>query len=193
METRKWALVLLIGISLLFVRLSVAEEQNSAAGAKGDQKAARPLVILTGTDSQIKEQHCYLIRSEKEWVKIWFRHKGIKEPESYDRYYNPLSLPEINFDKCVVLAIFQGNGWNSAGLKVVDLLESKDRILLRFDEKSYQTMGSDLAGGANKVTVYGFFVMPRSDKTLIIEENVQNLLGQPPVWKQRAKFDAVRD
>jgi hypothetical protein len=43
-------------------------------------------------------------------------------------------------------------------------------------------------GGGVQATVYGFFVLPRSSKTVVLEENVQNYLGQPPEWKERANL-----
>jgi len=35
----------------------------------------------------------------------------------------------------------------------------------------------------------GFFVIPRTDRSIVLEEDVQNLLGKPPVWKERARFE----
>jgi hypothetical protein len=88
----------------------------------------------------------------------------------------------------MVVAVFQGNDVNSAGLKAVAILEEKDRLVLRFQNKSYQTMGYGQVDEGERVTVYGFFVLPRSSKTVVLEENVQNIIGQPPVWKERASL-----
>jgi hypothetical protein len=49
-----------------------------------------------------------------------------------------------------------------------------------------KTAGPD--GGGEQVTVYGFFVLPRSSKTVVLEENVQNYIGGKPVWKERASL-----
>jgi Tfp pilus assembly protein PilF len=147
------------------------------------RQTTHPYVTLTGTDSHVKEPSYRRAMSEDEWIKIWQRHKGEKESKDYDLFYNPLGLPSIDFEKCMVIAVFQGSGVNSAGLKAVAILEEKDRIVLRFQDKSYQTAGPD--GGGEQVTVYGFFVLPRSSKTVVLEENVQNGMHQPPVWKER--------
>jgi hypothetical protein len=186
MTTRRLFGTMLVGMSAVMVGLAVGEEQPKAAEAKGGHKVALPLVTLTGADSHVKERSCHLIRSEKEWIKIWQRHKGVKELENYDLFYNPLGLPEVNFDKCIVIAAFQGSGWNSAGLRETVFKDEEDRIVLQFEDKAYQTMGP--GGGGEQVTVYGFFVLPRSDKTVVLEENVQNIIGSPPVWKERARF-----
>ena len=54
--------------------------------------------------------------------------------------------------------------------------EREDAIAVRFDDISFQTEGRD--GGAVHVTPYAFIVLPRSKKPVVLEENVQNLLGQ---------------
>lgn len=154
-----------------------------AAGLAAAEDNARPYVTLTGTNSQVKERSYRRAASEDEWIKIWQRHKGEKESKDYDLFYNPLGLPSIDFEKCMVIAVFQGSGWNSAGLKAVAILEKKDRIVLRFQNKWYQT-----GPHAKQVTVYGFFVLPRSSKTVVLEENVQNIIGGKPVWKERASL-----
>jgi hypothetical protein len=154
---------------------------NVAASADPAKEATHPYVTLTGTDSHIKERSYHRVVSEDEWIKIWQRHKGAKESKDYDFFYNPLGLPYIDFEKCMVIAVFQGSSVNSAGLKTVAILEEKDRIVLRFEEKWYQTMERAGTGhGGNHVTVYGFFMLPRSSKTVVLEENAQNYIGQPP-------------
>jgi hypothetical protein len=219
---RIWIVAVLVGMSIVMVRLSIADEPRSAAEAmkqgdqlreKGDLDGAiaaytkaieldpenalaganRPLVTLTGTDSHVTEGSYHLIKSEKEWTKIWQRHKGVKESEDYDRFYNPLGLPEINFDKCMVIAAFQGSGWNSAGLSTTALKEEEHRIVFRFVSKGYQTAGQD--GGRKRVTVYGFFVLSRSDKTVVVEEEHRRSRNpkDPPSWTERGRFQEARN
>jgi hypothetical protein len=88
----------------------------------------------------------------------------------------------------MVNAIFRGNGWNSAGLQAVSIAENKGRLIFRFDEKAYQTAGPD--GGGQVVTVYGFFVILKSTKDIVFEQNVQGRKGKPPVWKTRATISS---
>ena len=174
-----------------FTLLAVATVYLPNAGGLGAAEAnvrqtTLPYVTITGADSHVTQRGCFRVMSEDQWIKTWQRHKGAKETQNYDLYYNPLGLPYVDFGQCMVIAIFQGRGWNSAGLKVVAILEEKDRTVLRFQDKSYQTEGP--GGGGEQVTVYGFFVLPRSGKTVVVEEDVQRYLGQPPVWKERVKL-----
>jgi hypothetical protein len=179
MDIRKWSVAMLIGGFLLFLSPPVAEEPKSAAAEGGAQKAARPLVTLTGSDSRVTARSYYLVRSDKEWTQTWRRHRDAASAEDHK--------PQINFDKCMVIAVFQGSGWNSRGLTAVALQESNERIVLQFENNYYQSDGE-----GDRVTVYGFFVLPRSDKTVTIEEDVRETMGPPPVWKERARFPKSR-
>jgi hypothetical protein len=169
-------------VLLAFAAVGLANARGLVAAEDDAQQTTRPYVTLTGADSHVKERSYYRVTSEGEWIKVWQRHKGAKESKDYVLFYNPLDLPYIDFEKCMVIAVFQGSGWNSAGLTAVAILEEKDSIVMRFQQKYYQTGGP--GGGGKQVTVYGFFVLPRSSKTVVLEENVQNYKGQPPVWKE---------
>ncbi len=122
-------------------------------------------------------------------MKVWQEHKGRKPTDQYDLFHDPLALPLIDFDHYMVIAIFQGNGSNNAGLTVVEIVEENNNIILRFANKYYQTGGTD--GGGHRTTAYGYFVLPRSEKSLLLEENVQHYKGKPPIWKERIKFSEI--
>jgi len=160
--------------------------------AEGEDKAthAKPCVTITGANSHVSERSYHRITSIEGWTQIWQKHKGQKDDDKYDYYYDPLELPLVDFDNYMVIGIFQGSSWNSAGLKSVSISEEDDRIVFRFDDKPYQTEGLD--GGGKEVTVYGFFVIPRSSKPVILEENVQGIIGKPPVWKERIEFEKMQ-
>jgi hypothetical protein len=184
----RWAAVLvaLLLLSRVWAIGSPSHAGGLAVAEEPARQTTRPLVTLTGADSHVKQRSYHRITSEDEWITIWRRHKGAEESKDYDLFRNPLGLPYIDFEKYMVIAVFQGSGWNSAGLKAVAVLEEGGRILLRLTNKSYQTAGPQ--GGGEQVTVYGFFVLPRSNKTVVLEENVQNYKGQPPVWRERVSL-----
>jgi hypothetical protein len=164
------------------VRCIAAEQAPAVNGVK-------PCVTLTGADSRVAERGYHRITSMNEWVDLWRKHKGDSGGGEYNHYYNPLGLPAVDFDRYMVIAVFQGVGMNSAGLDAFCLSPDEDRLVLRFNDKSYQTSGPD--GGGKSVSVYGFFVLPRSSSPVILEENVQGLIGKPPVWKERITFPKI--
>ena len=149
---------------------------QAGSGEAGQPHAVlRPCVVLTGADSHVSERSYHRITSATEWVARWRKHKGKKPDDA------PAGLPLVDFDRFMVIAIFQGRAVNSAGLKAVSITVNEDRIVFRFDDDSYQT-----AGEGKDVTVYGFFVVLRSNKPLVLEEDVQGIIGEPPVWKERS-------
>ena len=155
----------------------------------------KPCVTISGADSHVTIRRYHRITSGEVWTRIWQEHMGKSWQERGERIRQrqtepndlrePLTCPMIDFDNYMVIGIFQGEGVNSTGLKVFSISEEDNRILFRYDNNSYQTMGRvGSSHGGDKVTVYGFFVLPRSTKRMVLEENVQNYLGQPPVWKE---------
>ena len=174
------AMALLLGaVCMTAIHGVTAEPQNQPT-------VITPCVILTGADSHVSDREYHRITSMNDWAKLWQKHKGQKDNSEYDLYHDPLGLPLIDFQRYMVIAIFQGTRWNSAGLKAVSILEQQDGIVFRFDDKSYQTGGRN--GGGRRVTVYGFFIVPRSPKPVVLEENVQRVIGRPPEWKERITF-----
>jgi len=174
---------LIAGIVCLAAIHGVAAEPEPAVNG------VKPCVTLTGADSRVAERGYHRITSMKEWVNVWRKHKGDPGGGEYNHYYNPLGIPAVDFDRYMVVAVFQGAGMNSAGLDAFWLSQDEDRIVFRFKDKSYQTSGPD--GGGKPVTVYGFFVLPRLSQPVILEENVQGLIGKPPVWKERITFPKI--
>jgi hypothetical protein len=141
---------------------------------------------MTGADSLIREREYLRVTTMAEWAAVWQRHKGEDPDKEYDFYYDPLGLPLVDFDRYMVIAIFQGSGWNRAGVVVDSINEEPDRTVLRFRDKTYQTEGSD--GGGQVTTPYGFFVIPRAPKALVLEEGVRRYTNDPPEWRERITF-----
>ena len=146
----------------------------------------RPLIALTGADSKVDKPAYYRVSSEEAWQRIWLSHLGKTEA---DRFREHLPIVQIDFTKCMVIAIFKGAASNSRGLNIVSIDEHEDTVSLRFDDMSYQTAGG-IDGGRVPVTPYAFVVIPNSAKLVLIEENVQSLKEKPPVWNERARLKA---
>jgi hypothetical protein len=166
-------------ILLLFVVLAGASEERTV----------RPYVGLWGAHSKVKRKSFHRITTPEAWTALWLRHRG-REAKSHSAYYNEAGVPDIDFERCMVVAIFQGEAWNSAGVKVLSVTEDEARLLLQYDDRSYQTAGPN--GGGVRVTAFGFFVLPKSTRELVVEENLQGLKGRPDRYRERARFPALR-
>jgi hypothetical protein len=147
----------------------------------------QPYVALTGADSAVAAPAYHRLRTPAELARVWLLHLGQPVPDGeHDFFYNEPGVPEVDFEACEVVAIFGGKGWNSAGFQVESVDDEATCRRLRFDHRSYQTEGP--TGGGKRVTPYGFFVLPRTDLPLVLEEDVQSLIGAPPEWRQRAQL-----
>ncbi len=172
----------ILALSSLCPRLEAqtALVKDEAAGQ------SRPLIVLAGADSKVEKAAYYRVSSEEAWQRIWLSHLGKTEE---DRFREQMPIVQIDFKKCMVIAIFKGAASNSRGLDIISIDEQDDTVSLRFDDMSYQTAGG-LDGGRVPVTPYAFVVIPNSAKLVLIEENIQSLKEKPPVWKERAMLKA---
>ncbi|HEV2293884.1 MAG TPA: hypothetical protein VGR35_08500 [Tepidisphaeraceae bacterium] len=150
-----------------------------AADARKPAVVMAPLTVLTGNDSHVKKPTYERITSAADWKKTWLNHLGMKE----DTIYRPAM--EVDFSRCEVIAVFEGESWNSCGFRIDSVTEQDDSIVVRFDDISYQTAGPD--GGGDRVTPFAFVVLPKSQKLITLEDNVQQYIGHPPEWKEVAR------
>jgi hypothetical protein len=108
----------------------------------------------------------------------WLQHTGAG-PSRALGHYNPAGVPEVNFDSCTVIAVFRGTFYNSAGIRDATFSDEGENVRMRFRQNSFQTVG-----GPHTATPFGIFVIPRTDKPIIIEENANR--QDDPQWKIRA-------
>lgn len=152
---------------------------------------AKPTVTFHGEHSAIAKKRYVKITDAQQWAKLWGEHLGKPVGRKYGYFYNPLNVPDIDFKNNMVVAIFQGARWNSAGVTLKQFLDG-DELTLRFDDNSYQTTVIEVADGKvpeqAKSKPFGMFVLPKTDKTIVLEENVQNRVAKPPKWQARGKL-----
>lgn len=161
-----------------------------AVAAESAAKTGKPCVAISGADSHVTVPRCLRITSADQWERVWQQHKGVKPTDSYDSFYDPLTLPKVDFNAYMVIAVFQGSTENCAGLQAVSMTEEDRRILLRFSTNAYQTGASTPDRGVHKVTPYGFFVVPRSAKAMVIQQQIPR--SEPPKWKERATLPEMQ-
>lgn len=147
----------------------------------------KPYVTITGANSKIEAREYHRVVNKEQWTALWLRHLGRGDQEKYSLYYNREGVPLVDFESCMIIAVFQGRAWNSAGLKAHSLVELDDRIVFRFDDKCYQT-----GPKGDRVAVFGFFVVPKSTKLFILEENIQRIIARTPKWKEQHRFEALQ-
>ncbi|MCC6676887.1 MAG: hypothetical protein IT436_07070 [Phycisphaerales bacterium] len=153
-----------------------------------------PSVMLYGPESSIRERRFERIRDQPAWNALWAEHAKDLGDRAAQGWLLP---PQIDFTTFEVIAFFRGPATNTSG-EIAELVElGIDQVWLRFDSITYQTASSfnnpDPSGGAVRCHPYGLWVIRRTDKPVILEENVQNLKSEPPVWREQHRFPPAAD
>lgn len=94
--------------------------QGGAAGA-----GLRPVVAMYGPQCAIGTARYERLRTQEQLAEAWGRHLGKARA-----YSEP---PLVDFAACEVIAVFAGEGWNSNGIQVVEMLEDEGVRRVRFD------------------------------------------------------------
>ena len=162
----------------------VASSLHSDASQRG--VVSSPLTVLTGNDSHVRKEAFLRITSSADWKKIWLKHLGMNE----DTIYRPAM--EVDFTRCEVIAVFEGESVNSCGLRVDSVIENGETVVVRYDDISYQTGSTGKKDHGDRVTPYAFIVLPALKKEVRLEDNVQQYIGEPPQWEEVAKLAALR-
>jgi len=209
-------------VSSCLLTAVVIGQQQRASDAPVWVKA-RPIVSWEGSYSAITEREYHRIVDEGDLKAIWEHHADANAERDC---YGQLVLPKIDFDRFMALAIFNGEGWNTRGMFLVEMADTPNDVQIRFDASTYQTASfsselqpleiegevtpekvadaavkrmeeQDREREANKhndpnfTSAYGIFILPRTDKPIVLIENVQNILGAPPLWEEKHRLDAV--
>lgn len=171
----------------LIAGLAIAAAALAAGATFRTRAPTRPYVQWVGHDSKMAHESVLLIRDEPSWLALWESHTGKPHGEGAIGRH---AAPKIDFTQCAVVAFFRGPSTNEDG-EILDSIQSeKDRVILRFESSGFQTFGLDGSGGAVKTTPYGIWVIPATDKPIVIEEGKRELKNEPLTWKEVKRFDA---
>jgi hypothetical protein len=153
---------------------AVSQERNGYV-------AIKPLATLYGENSKIAEPKFLRITTEKEWTKVWYEHKY----GSPDIPHSDKTQTEFDFDKVMVVAVFGGKVGFNSGYYLDSAFEDRKRITLRIPGLGYQ-LGPNPDGAAVERACrsqpWGVFVLPRSDKEIVLERDDRGRLDMPAKW-----------
>lgn len=171
---------------------AMAGVQQRAGGPRVEVQAEnagiKPSVWWLGSDSKVEAGRIELITDAARWEAVWREHRG----DRVEKNANGFEIwPQVDFGTQCVLAVFDGKGKNSNGFFPVGIEDLGAHVRLRYDEGGFQTASFNGPDSGIATTSYGFMVFPRPVKTLVLEENVQNLIGGPAEWKERKRMEPV--
>jgi hypothetical protein len=138
-------------------------------------------VQFVGHDAKRVQEGFVVARTEKGWTGIWQDYTG------QNAGYGAIErnrIPKIDFERCMVVAYFGGKRTNTDGYTAREIAEAKGVVRLRFEASTFQTAGMDARGGAQDTTPYGVWVIPATDKPVVIERGRRGLKDQPPKWEE---------
>jgi hypothetical protein len=162
-------------------------------------------VVWTGGNSRVAKHETLLIDNAWDWTRVWMRNLGKEKefgqleawagegrfPRGYG-YYNEYAVPEVDFGRHVVVALFDPPT-QEAGFSLMSCalegeapsdpsasLEGKVRVL-RYLPRFY-SIGANTPQEARALQSrpFGFFLIPRDFDVLRVEEGVIERKGDPP-------------
>ena len=153
---------------------------------KAEAAGAKPLIALHGRNSKIKKPKVVRITTAEDWQALWMEHKtGSAKPTDIP---GDLEYADLDFKKVMAIGMFQGEGSHFAGFSSHSISEVEGRILVRVTAHTYQSGPETPATQA-----WGILILPRSDKEVVLEHDVQHLLGEPPKWKEWTRFPSFAE
>jgi hypothetical protein len=93
---------------------------------------------------------------------------------------------ELDFDKVMVIAVFGGN---TIGGRYLDAMTESDQLIrLRLHDWGPQRDANDHTALPHSWAVY---VIPRSNKEVVLEKDVESNKNVPRKWKEWKTFPAI--
>jgi hypothetical protein len=180
------------------IKKTTAKQKSKKVLVVEEKKIMKPYVSFTGVAGTRVPRNCKKITSRNEWAKLWLQNEGLPiEQEEYDYFYNTSRVPVVDFDNCMVIAVFEFKGAVIRGIPFggftgMEAVEEKNNLVVHLNTKTFQTIDrSDslkTAEPSNRSTLYAFFVIPRSSKKIILQMDARNADQRgnnvPPIWKE---------
>lgn len=175
-----------------FIPLGLAFFLGSSAAAGDLPREIKPVLVWRGIHSKQTAESFARCTCEKDWQTSWPKDRG------GDRDEDNRTCPEVDFDSYMVVVLFH----ESAKIVLENAVEEKDCVRVRYTplDQLVFVPGPKVAYEEGRTYALSekidsprltFVVLPRSDKALVVEENVRSLIDDPPVWMERARFPAL--
>lgn len=175
---------MLIYSTKLYLLLLTAFVLQASCSAASEPVTLKPIIAWAGTVSQQQQPLVLRCSSQDAWDKMWHTIRGPSKPRAGEPY------AVIDFSSYMVVAIFSGTLPHNRGLRIETILNERQVVRIRYRILWYQTgFAEKLPKKPDPIQTtrsYCLLLLPTCGKTLIIEEDVGNIIGGKPVWKERA-------
>jgi hypothetical protein len=164
----RWPSACILGVTIL------------VAGGCGSVRTAEkeaPADALHGGESGIHQQRVVLISDQQAFSSLWREHAG-----------SAAMTPVVDFTRNRVVAFFHGERLNQPDLVVSDIVEETTLVTLRFSAV-YRSTDVRSSFTAHP---YCFTVIPRTDKTVVVEFDAKRERQAPPQWIEQARLPVAQ-
>jgi hypothetical protein len=173
--------------ALLLLAAPASLARPARKGSDAVPARSRPVIEMSGAYSKVSNRYYAVVTSEKEWERIWVRHSGQAESilaVGGTRF-------NVDFDRYVVVAVFQGIQPYNLGVVAQSVDETPDRTVLRFTNRWVTTTEDSPAHTGAPYTPFGLFVIPRASKEVVLEEAVYGDKAKSATYTVRATFNLL--
>lgn len=178
---------------LTTLAIAFSFQQLTGGAQMAEPRPEKPLFALGGSDGRFEKHQITLIQNESDWISWWGKH-GLRQERA-----GGSMPPAIDFERMTVIAVASGPGINSEGIVFPELVVGQGTAIVRYRESSFQTASfgnRDSSVPCNSWGVVAFFKLQPNqlfpEPRIVVEQNMQNLIGGPPVWKKRAEFELTK-
>lgn len=148
-----------------------------------------PVMVMTGPTSDIGASRYESARSQEAFDALWVEHMGDRVTRAAQGW--PMT-PTIDFARYEAVFMFGGEATNSNGFRIVEMFDRPDEVLVRFEDISFQTASFDGEDAGVASRPWAMVLIERTEKRIILEQDVRSLIEGDPIWKRRAVFPARR-
>lgn len=182
------AVIALAAAAIAASSLAIAAGGRAQPNAADRAQPGRALLVLTGPDGGAQQPVWTIARSQEVLREAWIEVRGEGVATAAQGW--PL-VPQVDFDRCEAILIARGPSHNANGYRVIEVTEDEGSVTVRVARDAFQTAGMGPGGGRVASNPWALILIPRTDKTIFLHENTQNLIGGEPIWTERAAFPGL--
>jgi hypothetical protein len=157
------------------------------AGVPGGLADKPPCVQWVGHWTQRAEPGFVIVRDEAAWRSLWAEHTGLDVKDGAMKRH---AAPKVDFERWMVVGCFRAATINGDGEVARSVMEDGSVLRVRYVSSSFQTAGP--GGGGVDVRPYGLWVVPATDKPVVVErghitKDPREGVRWDEVWRSGAK------
>lgn len=145
-----------------------------------EDKNFKPLGELTGTDTTIERQMSAMVTDAAQFQALWHDHKGVIGGGGGGIL--EAQVPEVDFKKNVVFALFAGQTSGVESYSIVDVDTKGKTNVVRFKANPFP-------GGVTMIgSSYALWIFPRPNRAVEFEF-ITGYEGNKPITRKVAQFE----